>query len=76
MSQQLSPFAQAVLQAYWKAEEESQQQGVGAALRAAAQLSVPDDSNGYYVFLPGLLAIADELAGKPVIPDRDESSES
>jgi len=36
MSQQLSPFAQAVLQAYWKAEEESQQQGVGAALRAAA----------------------------------------
>ena len=32
-----------------------------AALRAVAEHSVPDDSNGHYVYLPNLLAIADEL---------------
>lgn len=34
---------------------------LAAAIRAAAEHSVPDDSEGYYVFLPNLLAIADKL---------------
>ena len=55
----LSPAAQAVLDAF-----RSSHTGPGclaAALRAAAERSVPDDSDGYYVYLPSLHAIANEL---------------
>ena len=55
----ISPVAQAVLDAF-----RTSHTGPGclaAAIRAAAEHSVPDDSEGYYVFLPNLLAIADEL---------------
>jgi len=41
---ELSPAAQAILIAYWKAEEESQQEGVAAALRAAADQVVPQEA--------------------------------
>lgn len=59
---ELSPSAQAVFDAYLNAPcGKSRQSWVAAALRAAAKHSVPDDSNGYYVYLPNLLAIADEL---------------
>ena len=37
----LSPAAQAVLIAYWKAEETSQQLGIAAALRAIADQVTP-----------------------------------
>ena len=56
---ELSPTGQAVLDAF-----RTSHTGTGclaAALRAAAEHSVPDDSDGYYVYLPYLLAIADEL---------------
>lgn len=55
----LSPAAQAVLDAYRSSHLSIN--NLAAALRAAAEHSVPDDSNGYYVYLPSLLAIADEL---------------
>jgi hypothetical protein len=68
MTQQLSPAAQAVLDAanscnfYGPDDCLNESRWIAAAaLRAAAEHSVPDDSNGYYVYLPSLLAIADEL---------------
>lgn len=68
MNPQLSPAAQAVRDNYGRALFTEQYAASGrieiaiaAALRAAAEHSVPDDSNGHYVYLPSLLAIADEL---------------
>jgi hypothetical protein len=55
----LSPTAQAVLDAF-----RSSHTGPGclaAALRAAAEHCVPDDSEGHWVYVPNLLAIATEL---------------
>ena len=53
----LSPAAQALLVAYWKAEEQSQQHGLAAALRVAAVYSYcPMDRQR-------LAAIAAELEG-------------
>ena len=71
----LSPAAQAILIAYWKAEEESQQEGVAAALRAAADQVLPAEDEDVYLVPWNLtehmrqrqdtrrkiLAIADEL---------------
>lgn len=54
---ELSPAAKAVLDAFNKGWGPN----LPAALRAAAESSVPDDSDGHYVYLPSLLAIADEL---------------
>jgi hypothetical protein len=45
----LSPAAQAILIAYWKAEEESQQEGVAAALRAAADQVLPAEDEDVYL---------------------------
>ena len=62
----LSPAAQTVLDAFLKApmgqsHVDDDLIAIAAALRAAAKYSVPDDSNGHYVYLPNLLAVADEL---------------
>jgi hypothetical protein len=54
-----SPAAQAVLDAFRSSH--TGQDCLAAALRAAAEHSVPDDSDGHYVYLPNLLAIADEF---------------
>jgi hypothetical protein len=66
---ELSPAAQAVFNAYLDncdgAYDKEWYKGdlvmIAAALRSAAEFSVPDDSDGHYVYLPNLLAIADEL---------------
>lgn len=64
---ELSPAAQATYDAfnrvglYNEPTFETDRKAVAAALRVAAERSVPDDSEGYYVYLPNLLAIADEL---------------
>jgi hypothetical protein len=64
----LSPAARAVFESFnsefdWIEDgvPGPQFSAVAAALRAAAKYSVPDDSNGHYVYLPNLLAVADEL---------------
>ena len=67
MKRQLSPAARTVWSAYESILENecvvttTDRRALAAAIRAAAEHSVPDDSEGYYVFLPNLLAIADEL---------------
>lgn len=67
MKRQLSTSAQTVWGAYESILENecvvttTDRRALAAAIRAAAEHSVPDDSEGYYVFLPNLLAIADEL---------------
>ena len=60
----LSPAANAV----WEAFNEDEAgvfvdygNKLAAALRAAALHCVPDDSEGHWVYVPNLLAIADEL---------------
>ena len=65
-----SPQAQAVLIAYWKANENSQQLGLAAALRAAADQVVPPDPCGNDCCITqceqiraDILAIAAELEG-------------
>jgi hypothetical protein len=63
----LSPAAAAVLIAYWKGQEASQQLGVAAALRAAADqaadLQVPWSYAGesYQTYDKGLHAAAEHL---------------
>jgi hypothetical protein len=54
----LSPQSQAVMIAYWKANENSQQLGVAAALRAAA------DQVSKQVCRTELCTIADELENR------------
>jgi hypothetical protein len=55
----LSPAAQAVFRAAISSDSRG---GIAAAaLRAAADHCVPDDSEGHWVYIPHLLAIADEL---------------
>lgn len=67
MKRQLSLAAQTVWGVYESILENecvvttTDRRALAAAIRAAAEHSVPDDSEGYYVFLPNLLAIADEL---------------
>lgn len=65
----LSPAAQAVLdtalkystQAWSEATHQRFNLGIAAALRAVAEHCVPDDSEGYWVYIPHVLAVADEL---------------
>jgi len=62
---QLSPAAQAVLDAFICCPvETSDQLALGAALRAVVEHCVPDDSEGHWVYIPHVLAIANELEGK------------
>jgi hypothetical protein len=39
---------------------------LAAALRAVAEVCVPDDSEGHWVYIPHVVAIADELEGTNV----------
>ena len=55
----LSPAAQAVLAAYRSSHLSIN--NLAAALRATAEHCVPDDSEGHWVYIPHVLAIADEL---------------
>ena len=57
----LSPAAQAILDAFRTSH--TGQGCLAAALRAVAEHCVPDDSEGYWVYIPRVLAIADELEG-------------
>ena len=63
----LSPAAQAVMDAFlseWDVYAvDNARYGMAAALRAAAEHCVPDDSEGHWVYIPRLLAIAAELDG-------------
>jgi hypothetical protein len=72
---QLSPTAQAVLDAAFPVYDEEEnlyvvsgEQHAGmiaaAALRAVVEHCVPDDSEGHWVYIPHVLAIANELEGK------------
>jgi len=62
---QLSPAAQAVLDAFICCPvETSDQLALAAALRAVVEHCVPDDSEGHWVYIPHVLAIANELEGK------------
>ncbi|MGA0135221.1 MAG: hypothetical protein ACO3KZ_01890 [Ilumatobacteraceae bacterium] len=73
----LSPAAREILIAYWRAEEESQQHGVAAALRAAAdqtnpKLHIEDIDYQHQLYVDGwkdaldlILVIADELDNIP-----------
>jgi hypothetical protein len=67
MKRQLSPAAQTVWSAYESILENecvvttTDRRALAAAIRAAAEQSVPDDSEGHYVYLPNLFEIADEL---------------
>jgi hypothetical protein len=65
-----SPAAQAVLDAFENANDGEYVEGVwvvnertmlAAALRAVAEHCVPDDSEGHWVYIPHVLAIAHEL---------------
>ena len=67
MIRQLSPAAQAVLNAFLGDAEDTglqlddMRENIAAALRAIAKNCVPDDSEGHWVYIPHVLAIADEL---------------
>ena len=67
-NKQLSPAAQAVLDAFvanWQDEPVAQDRRCLAdALRAVVEHCVPDDSEGHWVYIPQVLAIANELEGK------------
>jgi hypothetical protein len=62
MKSSLSPAAQAILDAYGDFEA-ADTDTMAAALRAVAEHCVPDDSEGHWVYIPHVLAIADELDG-------------
>jgi uncharacterized membrane protein len=55
----LSPAAQAVLDAYRSTHLSIN--NLTAALRAVAEHCVPDDSEGHWVYIPHVIAIAAEL---------------
>ena len=64
----LSPTAQAVFWAFnskfdWIEDgvPGPQFKAIASALRAIAENCVPDDSEGHWVYIPHVLAIADEL---------------
>lgn len=66
----LSPAAQAVFYAFnskfdWIEDgvPGPQFNALAAALRAVAEHCVPDDSEGHWVYIPHVLAIAAELEG-------------
>jgi hypothetical protein len=63
-NKQLSPAAQAVLDATDYPEDWATRIRVSAALRAIVENCVPDDSEGHWVYIPHVLAIANELEGK------------
>jgi len=56
----LSPAAQLVWDAFCKAPICAEIK-LASALRAIAENCVPDDSEGHWVYIPHVLAIADEL---------------
>lgn len=58
---EFSPITQAVLDAF--RSRHTGQGCLAAALRAVAEHCVPDDSEGYWVYIPHVLAIAKELEG-------------
>ena len=62
MKSSLSPAAQAILDAYGDFEA-ADTDAMAAALRAVAEHCVPDDSEGHWVYIPHVLAIAAELDG-------------
>ena len=70
MTKPLSSAAAAVLDAFLNGyicspecnvAYESDRNGLAAALRAAVEHCVPDDSEGHWVYIPHVLAIAAEL---------------
>tara|TARA_R110000868_G_scaffold189769_3_gene433316 strand:- start:181 stop:396 length:216 start_codon:yes stop_codon:yes gene_type:complete len=66
---QLSPEAQAVWDAFNDVTErvgvfEDYGDALADALRAVVEHCVPDDSEGHWVYIPQVLAIANELEGK------------
>ena len=68
MTQQLSPAARSVFESFnskfdWVEDgvPGPQFKAIAAALRTAAKHCVPDDSEGHWVYIPHVLAIADEL---------------
>ena len=66
---QLSPASQAIWDAWNDAYEaqgplEDMGHPIAAALRAVVEHCVPDDSEGHWVYIPHVLAIANELEGK------------
>jgi hypothetical protein len=66
---QLSPAAQAVMVAatngnFNVVNDPVYKQCIAAALRAIVENCVPDDSEGHWVYIPHVLAIANELEGK------------
>jgi hypothetical protein len=61
MTKALSPAAQAVLDAFRTSH--TGQGCLAAALKAVAEHCVPDDSEGHWVYIPHVLAIAAELEG-------------
>ena len=63
-NKQLSPAAQAVMDATDYPEDWATRIRVSAALRAVVEHCVPDDSEGHWVYIPQVLAIANELEGK------------
>lgn len=58
---ELLPVTQAVLDAYRSTHLSIN--NLAAALRAVAEHCVPDDSEGHWVYIPHVLAIAAELEG-------------
>ena len=65
---ELSPAARAVFYAYishWTADPyEISPEALAAALRAVAEHCKCDDGEGYWIYRPNILAIADELEGE------------
>ena len=59
MTKALSPAAQAVLDAFRTSH--TGQGCLAAALKAVAEHCVPDDSEGHWVYIPHVLALAEEL---------------
>ena len=58
----LSPIAQAVMDAYRTEDAyHFEESAVACVLRAIAEHCVPDDSEGHWVYIPSVLAIAKEL---------------
>lgn len=62
MDKQLSPIAQAVMDAYLSEDAyHYQESAVACVLRAVAEHCVPDDSKGHWIYTPHVLVIAEEL---------------
>jgi hypothetical protein len=70
MTTNLSPAAQAVMDAWGNVIRADNYEGrvevpIAAALKAVAEHCVPDDSDGHWVYIPHVLAIAAELEAVP-----------